>query len=72
MLDLTWDEKRKVYLIKRQNDLYQFNEWVKFISPFNGFFIVLVQYIATAVCVLCAAVFLPITLLEQRSVETKS
>jgi hypothetical protein len=72
VLDLAWDEQLKVYRIKHQNDLYQVNQWVKFISPFNGFFVVLLQFIATLICVVSATILAPITLVEQKSVEASA
>ncbi|CAF9930459.1 hypothetical protein IMSHALPRED_008180 [Imshaugia aleurites] len=55
------------YLIRAQNDLYQVNEWVKFVSPF-GILSVLVyagQMLATLLCVLGAAVGWPVSWVEQ-------
>lgn len=66
VLDLTYDVHRQVYLIKQQNDLYQVNEWLKFISLGKGFAFMLFQFIATAVCVLCASIFSPIAQLGDK------
>ncbi|KAL2050593.1 hypothetical protein ABVK25_009101 [Lepraria finkii] len=58
------------YLIRSQNDLYQVNEFVKFFSLFGvvsvGVFAF--QFISTALCVLGAMVFWPISWVEQNVV----
>lgn len=59
--------KRDIYFIQSQNDLYQSNEWIKFISQF-GILSVLVlawQILATAFCVLGAFAFWPVSWVEQ-------
>ncbi|KAK7712073.1 hypothetical protein SLS57_007949 [Botryosphaeria dothidea] len=57
---------RGKYYINAQNDLYQTNEFVRFVW-FGGFLIVWVwQFIATLFCVLGTVVFSPITPLLER------
>ena len=58
------------YVIRAQNDLYQVNEFVKFVSQF-GILSVMVfglQMIATGLCVLGGMVFWPISWVEQNVV----
>ncbi|KAL9098344.1 MAG: hypothetical protein Q9163_005986, partial [Psora crenata] len=56
------------YLIQSQNDLYQVNEFVKFISWFGllSWLVLLSQFVATGFCVLGAAAFWPVSWAEQR------
>ena len=58
------------YLIQSQNDLYQVNEFVKFISQFGvlSVLVFVLQFVATACCVLGAMVFWPISWVEQNVV----
>lgn len=57
---------RGKYYINAQNDLYQTNEFVRFVW-FGGFLVVWVwQFIATLFCVLGTVVFSPITPLLER------
>ena len=55
------------YLIRSQNDLYQVNEFVKFASQFGilSALLIVFQLFATGLCVLGAALFWPISWLEQ-------
>ena len=55
------------YLIKSQNDLYQVNEFVKFFSVFRVIwvFVLVWQFVATAMCVLGAVVFSPMSWVEE-------
>ncbi|KAG7004738.1 hypothetical protein G7Y79_00023g053220 [Physcia stellaris] len=59
--------KRDLYFIQSQNDLYQVNEWIKFVSQFGilSLFVFLWQLVATALCVLGAFAFWPVSWLEQ-------
>ncbi|KAL8709455.1 MAG: hypothetical protein Q9220_005838 [cf. Caloplaca sp. 1 TL-2023] len=58
---------RPLYYIKSQNDLYQVDEFFKFFSLFGilSALLPLGQFIATALCVLGATVFWPISWIEQ-------
>ena len=60
-------EKRDLYFIQSQNDLYQVNEWIKFISQLGllSLFLYAWQIIATALCVLGAFLFWPVSWIEQ-------
>ena len=71
VLDLTYDHQQKVYRINSQNDLYQFNEWLKFISPFKGVILQVIQFFATLACVICATIFSPLALLQERSIASR-
>lgn len=55
------------YLIRAQNDLYQVNEMVKFVSIFGvlSAFVMVWQLVATGFCVLGAGAFWPVSWLEQ-------
>lgn len=59
--------KRDLYFIQSQNDLYQVNEWIKFVSQFGvlSLFIFIWQLVATGFCVLGAFAFWPVSWLEQ-------
>jgi hypothetical protein len=50
------------YYITKQEDLYQVNEWIKFIVPFGigDFFISLGQQFVTALCLVGTIVFFPL------------
>lgn len=64
-------EKEKLkYLIQSQSDLYQVNEFFKFVSLFGilSFVILLWQFLATGLCVLGAVVFWPVTWFEENVV----
>ena len=58
------------YFIKSQNDLYQVNEFVKFVSLFGGLslLVILWQFAATGLCVLGTWAFWPISWVEQNVV----
>lgn len=58
------------YLIRSQNDLYQVNELVKFVSQFGilSAVVLLFQLVATGFCVLGAVVFWPVSWVEQNVV----
>ncbi|KAI9711840.1 MAG: hypothetical protein M1820_001985 [Bogoriella megaspora] len=54
------------WLIQSQNDLYQTDQFVRFVIPVVGpLFVWVWQAFATVVCVLCAVVFWPVTILEE-------
>lgn len=56
----------KRYLIQSQNDLYQTNEFIKFVLFFGGCSAVMaLQYIATLACVLGSIIMWPVTYLAQ-------
>ena len=62
--------KRSRYYIQNQNDLYQVNEWIKFISQFGILSLLLLtwQLVATGFCVLGAVVMWPVSWVEQNVV----
>ena len=55
------------YLIHSQNDLYQVNEFVKFVSPFGilGLVVLVWQFVNTLLCVLGTWVFWPVSWVEE-------
>ena len=58
------------YLIQSQNDLYQTNEFVKFVFFFGGCNAIMAwQFFATLVCVLGALVMSPVTYLSEVAYE---
>lgn len=79
VLDLTTDSdvdhredsqvngEKTLYYITKQEDLYQVSEFVKFVIPHFGHFLVVVfNLFATLFCVLGTLVFYPITWLEEK------
>lgn len=58
------------YLIQSQNDLYQVNEFVKFVSQFGILSVVVYagQLLATLFCVVGAGLFWPVSWVEQNMV----
>ena len=61
---------KKRYLIRSQNDLYQVNEYVKFVSLFGVLSVMVMafQLVATGLCVLGAVAGWPISWVEQNVV----
>ncbi|MCJ1260781.1 hypothetical protein MMC22_000644 [Lobaria immixta] len=55
------------YLIKNQNDLYQASELARFLSPFGiiSSLVLVLQLLATALCVLGAGIGWPVTWVEE-------
>lgn len=58
------------YYIQSQNDLYQVNEFVRFVSQFGILSVAVLvwQFVATGMCVLGALVFWPVSWVEQNVV----
>lgn len=58
---------KPLYYIQSQNDLYQVNEFLKFFSHFGilSALLLLWQLVATALCVLGAGIFWPVSWIEQ-------
>ena len=61
---------KKRYLIRSQNDLYQVNEFVKFVSLFGGLSVMVMafQLVATGFCVLGAVAGWPVSWVEENVV----
>lgn len=61
---------KKRYLIRSQNDLYQVNEYVKFVSLFGVLSVTVIafQLLATGLCVLGAVAGWPISWVEENVV----
>lgn len=53
------------WFIKSQNDLYQTDQFIKFVLPWFAFILPLWQYFATLVCVVCSYLFEPVTWWEE-------
>lgn len=63
------DESGKVYYITSQNDLYQTNEWIKFLVPWGigSTLMVAWQLFATLQCVIGAIILFPFTFWKENS-----
>lgn len=72
VLKLSHDIETGKYLIEDQQDLYQSNEFVKFVGPVLNIFVVFWQLFATVFCIIGALLLVPITVLEQRMVQKKT
>lgn len=53
------------WYIKSQNDLYQTDQFIKFVLPPFAFILVFWQYFATLVCIICSYVFEPVSWWEE-------
>ena len=61
------NHEKTLYYITKQEDLYQVSEFVKFVLPHFGHFLIVVFHLfATLMCVLGTMIFYPITLLEEK------
>ncbi|CAL8581756.1 hypothetical protein XPA_007442 [Xanthoria parietina] len=62
--------EKPLYFIKSQNDLYQVNEFFTFFSQFGilSGLLLLGQFVATALCIVGATMFWPISWVEQNVV----
>jgi hypothetical protein len=58
-------EGKKKYYIKSQNDLYQTDQFIKFVLPWLAFLVPVWQLIATLFCVVASYVFAPVTWWEE-------
>lgn len=68
VVDLIYDEQRRLYFIRSQNDLYQVEDLLKLLKHFlpgARLVYILWQYCATLLCVLGATLLWPITWYEQ-------
>lgn len=68
-VDANGTSKTKLYYITEQNDLYQTNEWIKFLVPWGigSTLMILWQLFATVMCVIGALVFFPGTWWKERN-----
>ncbi|KAI4258065.1 MAG: hypothetical protein L6R42_005321 [Xanthoria sp. 1 TBL-2021] len=59
--------EKPLYFIQSQNDLYQVNEFFNFFSQFGilSGLLLLCQFVATALCIVGATMFWPISWVEQ-------
>ena len=65
VLRLTYDKRTNRYHIKSQDDLYQVNEFVKFVWLGGPIIVWIWQFFATIMCLLGAALFWPISYVEE-------
>lgn len=63
------DKGKGKWYITSQNDLYQTDQFIKFVLPWLAFLVPLWQIIATLVCVVMSYVFYPVTWLEENVQE---
>ncbi|WPH01927.1 Hypothetical protein R9X50_00478100 [Acrodontium crateriforme] len=61
------------YYIQSQNDLYQVDQFVRFVAPWGigSTLVILWHLVATFFCVLGAVLFVPVTWVEQRRANSK-
>ncbi|KAF2723710.1 hypothetical protein K431DRAFT_282803 [Polychaeton citri CBS 116435] len=73
VLQLEQSPETGKYLIREQNDLYQVDQFVRFVLPWGiGVFGVLLWHFwATAACVLGAIIFAPLTWLEESQAKKR-
>ena len=74
VLHLTYFESSSKYYINSQNDLYQVNEFVRFVWPGGLLLVWFWQIVATLMCLVGAVFFWPISWLEEHrsSVEERA
>jgi hypothetical protein len=65
VLQLQRDHSDRKYYIVSQNDLYQVDQWIKFILPGGWALVVLWHFWASACCVLGTFLLMPMTWLEE-------
>ena len=65
VIDLVYDQQRRLYFVQSQHDLYQVNEWVKFVWPGGWFVLLLWQYYNTFLSVVGAILLWPISWYEE-------
>jgi len=65
VLRLRQNQLDQKYYIQSQDDLYQVNEWVRFIWPGGPLLVWLWQTFATLFCLLGAVFFLPVSWFEE-------
>ncbi|KAG9248515.1 hypothetical protein BJ878DRAFT_15994 [Calycina marina] len=70
-LTLDYNAKDRKYMIASQEDLYQPNEFLKFVLPGGATLAWIWQLIASGFCILGALFFVPITWLEQKYADRK-
>ncbi|KAL8689772.1 MAG: hypothetical protein Q9218_004627 [Villophora microphyllina] len=73
-LDKASSSDKPLFFIQSQNDLYQVNEFFKFFSQFGilSGLLLLWQFVATAFCILGAAIFWPVSWVEQNVIGGNS
>lgn len=71
VLKLSHDIETNKYLIEDQQDLYQSNEFVKFVGPVLNLIVVFWQLFATAFCIFGALLLAPFTMYEQKVAQKK-
>lgn len=65
VLHLERSQRTGKWLIASQNDLYQTDQFLKFLLPHFAWIAILWQYIATLVCVVCSYLLAPVTWWEE-------
>lgn len=64
VLHLQGGEDDGKWYISSQNDLYQTDQFIKFVLPWFSWIVPFWQLFATLVCVVCSYLFAPVTWLE--------
>jgi hypothetical protein len=67
VIRLEFNDEDEKYYIKSQDDLYQVDQWIRFIAPGGWLLVRLWQFWASFFCILGAIALHPITLLEEWS-----
>jgi len=71
VLQLFHEPDTNKFYIQKQEDLYQLNEFVKFVLPGGATFFYLWQWFATLLCAVGAIVLSPVTWLAEGAAEKK-
>ncbi|KAF2799443.1 hypothetical protein K505DRAFT_62869 [Melanomma pulvis-pyrius CBS 109.77] len=69
VLKLQHNKNNDRYYIESQNDLYQVDQFVKFVAPGGWVLVWLWQFWATIFCVLGAVALWPVSVVEERAAE---
>ncbi|KAF1916370.1 hypothetical protein BDU57DRAFT_516448 [Ampelomyces quisqualis] len=65
VLHLQYDRGDNKYYIRSQNDLYQVDQWIRFVFPGGWVLVHLWHFMASAFCLLGAWVLMPVTWVEE-------
>jgi len=71
VLHLFHDSDTNKFYIQKQEDLYQFNEWIKFSTPGGAIIIGLLQWVSTFISVLGAILLSPLTRMAEGAAAKK-
>jgi hypothetical protein len=71
VVGLSHDTENNKYYIESQQDLYQFNEFVKFVWPGGATVLLLWQWVNTLLSIMGALLLAPMTWVEEKVAERK-